>query len=46
MQLVTKSGVVCGLLVLCGAVLFSGCDKASNTKKTPDQPAPNTTDTK
>lgn len=46
MQLVTRSSVVCGLLVLCSALLVSGCDKGSNTKKTPDQPAPNTTDTK
>jgi hypothetical protein len=46
MPLVTKSSVVCGLLVLCGALLVSGCDKGSNTKKTADQPLPNTTDTK
>lgn len=49
MQRVAKSHVLWGVLVLSSALVLGGCNKpagSSNAKKTPDKPAPNTTDTK
>jgi len=45
MQLVSKSSVWGCLLILCCALVVAGCEKP-NAKKTPDQPAPNSTEVK